>query len=260
MTPVNSDHMMNSAGRSQQIRIVIYTDQPLLAFGAAALLSSSAAFDATMADADVSRLVPLVTQMQPDLLLLDLTAEITIGLLKVLRATAPAARLILWGSKFSQELIVQARALGVTGFLPRALSNDQFLARLAAVAEGDEVVEAIQPQRSTKVDLTPRESQLVGLLAQGLRNKEIGSCLGITEGTVRIYLSRLFLKVGARDRLELAIFGLKNALCGQASWDGQNAFVTENDEERARPVLRSLLLVEPARRKGYSPLPQASGQ
>jgi DNA-binding CsgD family transcriptional regulator len=109
-----------------------------------------------------------------------------------------------------------------------------------------------KPAHSKTVDLTNRESQLVTLLAQGLKNKEIASCLGITEGTVRIYLSRLFAKIGARDRFEVAVFGLKNAYCGHASWDGQNAFVTESDADRARPVLRSLVLVEPQRRRGYS--------
>jgi DNA-binding CsgD family transcriptional regulator len=108
-----------------------------------------------------------------------------------------------------------------------------------------------KPEHSKTVELTNRESQLVSLLAQGLKNKEIAACLGITEGTVRIYLSRLFAKIGARDRFEVAVFGLKNAYCGQATWDGQNAFVTENDEERARPLLKSLVLVEPQRRRGY---------
>jgi len=119
------------------------------------------------------------------------------------------------------------------------------------VARGGQLFESPKPPRSTTVELTPRESQLVSLLVQGLRNKEIGSCLGITEGTVRVYLSKLFIKTGARDRLELAVFGLKNALCGQSSWDGRDAFVTENDEGRAKPLLRSLLLVEPVRRRGY---------
>jgi DNA-binding CsgD family transcriptional regulator len=108
--------------------------------------------------------------------------------------------------------------------------------------------------------LTPREAQLISLLVQGLRNKEIAACLGITEGTVRIYLTKLFIKAGARDRFELAVFGLKNAYCGHAFWDGQNAFVTEGDEARARPILRSLLLLRPKRQSGYERHAQASGE
>ena len=62
-------------------------------------------------------------------------------------------------------------------------------------------------------ELTPREKQLIALLAQGLRNREIADSLDITEGTVRIYLSKLYLKTGSRDRFELALLGLPNAPC-----------------------------------------------
>jgi hypothetical protein len=61
----------------------------------------------------------------------------------------------------------------------------------------------------------------------------------------------LFKKIGARDRFELALLGLKNTYCGEAFWDGQQGFVSAPEEERARPVLRNLVLVEPARRRGY---------
>jgi len=239
--------MRDELGSSQRIRVVIYTDQPLLADGALALLSASPMFEPRVADPDLSRLAPLVELEQPDLVLVDLTPEITVGLLGFLHSVAPSARLILWGRRFSEELRAQGAEVGVAGFIHQALPNDQFLSSLGTIAGGGEIFAAACPARSIRVDLTPRESQLVALLAQGLRNKEIGSCLGITEGTVRVYLSKLFIKVGARDRLELAVFGLKNAFCGQSSWDGRDAFVTENDEGRARPVLRSLVLVKPAR-------------
>jgi len=60
------------------------------------------------------------------------------------------------------------------------------------------------------ISLSKRQSELVGLLVQGLKNKEIASALGISEGTVKAYLTTLYEKVGARDRFELALFGLKN--------------------------------------------------
>ncbi len=57
--------------------------------------------------------------------------------------------------------------------------------------------------------LTAREAELVTLLASGLRNKEIAYALGITEGTVKVYLSKLFSKIGVSDRFELALFALR---------------------------------------------------
>jgi DNA-binding CsgD family transcriptional regulator len=58
--------------------------------------------------------------------------------------------------------------------------------------------------------LTPREGQLVSLVADGLKNKEIAEELCISEGTVRVYMSTLFRKLGVKDRYELALYGLKN--------------------------------------------------
>jgi DNA-binding NarL/FixJ family response regulator len=243
---------MKPNGDSVPVRLVLYTDDTVLALGALSLFSALPQFRAVAAEPGLANFVALVEQTGPDVVLLDLTPEMTVGLISTLRRAAPEARLILWGRSFSDELRYQARQAGVTGFLERNLSVEEFKESLVGLAGGGQNAVFKKPEHSKTVSLTRRESQLVTLLAQGLKNKEIAACIGISEGTVRIYLSKLFAKIGARDRFEVAVFGLKNAYCGQASWDGQNAFVTENDEERARPVLRSLVLVEPQRRRGYA--------
>ena len=251
---------MKHSGECPAACLVLYTDDTLLALGAAGVLSSFPQFRVLIAEPDLFSLVPFVEKVNPGIILVDLTPEITIGLISTLRKAAPDARLILWGRSFSEELRYQARQIGVTGFLMRGIPTHEFAKNLIDLAGGDDLSVAHKPAHSKTVSLTNRESQLVALLAQGLRNKEIAACIGITEGTVRIYLSKLFAKIGARDRFEVAVFGLKSAYCGQASWDGDNGFVTESDEERARPVLRSLVLVEPQRRRGYSRYATAVGK
>jgi len=250
---------MDSAGRERLIRIVVYTDDTVLGAGASLILSASRQFHVTNALPEASCLISLVAQVCPDVVLVELNPDMTLGLISMLRAAVPGSRLVIWGKSFSDEVLHQARELGVAAFLRRGRTTDQFVGDLISIAEGSHVFEAEKPPHTKTVPLTPRESQLVTLLAQGLRNKEIASCIGITEGTVRIYLSKLFVKIGARDRFEVAVFGLKNSYFGQASWDGRDGFVTENDEARARPVLRSLVLVEPGRRRGYAGLAKASG-
>jgi DNA-binding NarL/FixJ family response regulator len=240
--------------------ILVYSDEGVLAAGAATLLLSAGRFDVVLAKPELSSLIPQVERISPDLILLGLTSEMTLGFFSALRESLPTAPIIFWDRQFSDELVEQARELGAVWFLQRGHSADAFLSGVLKIASGAEPIPQSAPAHSTRVSLTPREAQLVTLLVQGLRNKEIGACLGITEGTVRIYLTKLFVKVGARDRFELAVFGLKNMNCGHAFWDGHNAFVTDVDEDRARPVLRSLLLVEPKRRKGYSQLAKASGE
>ncbi len=249
---------MTTGEMDRRYSILVYSDEGVLATGAASLLSSHGQFEVTLAEPELSSLIPEVLRISPDLILLALTSGMTLGFLSALRRASPTARIVLWDRQFSEELVDQAGDLGPIWFLLRGHSGEEFLNSISKIAEGEEPVPQSAPEGSTKVSLTPREAQLITLLVQGLRNKEIGSCLGITEGTVRIYLTKLFLKVGARDRFELAVFGLKNLYCGHAFWDGQNAFVTELDEQRARPALRSLLLLEPKRRKGYARLPQAA--
>lgn len=251
---------MKQALECSPARLVLYTDDGLLALGAATLLSSLPQFRVLTAEPDLASLVPFVEQVLPDIILVDLTPEITLGLISALRKAAPAARLILWGRTFSEELCYQARQIGVAGFLQRSGSTQNFAQNLVDLAGGDNLSATPEPDHSRTVPLTKRESQLVTLLAQGLKNKEIAACIGITEGTVRIYLSKLFAKIGARDRFEVAVFGLKNSFCGQASWDGRDGFVMESDEGRAKPVLRSLVLVEPQRRRGYTRRATAVGE
>jgi len=103
--------------------------------------------------------------------------------------------------------------LGVIGILNKRLSPDEFLQNLNAIAQGNvriepELMDAIIMAKTVK--LTKRESELVLLVAQGLKNKEIGAELNITENTVKAYLSRLFQKLNVKDRLDLALYGLKN--------------------------------------------------
>jgi DNA-binding NarL/FixJ family response regulator len=241
----------NTPGAGDGIRIMIATEEPLLALGATCLLRSTADFTVTNNPISYTALIPLLEEEQPDLLLIDLSPEITPALFAVARRSAPACRIVLWARALTDELAFQAAQCGVSGFARRTASNEELLDQLRRIAGGANDLARRTPPRGSTVPLTPRESQIVGLLAQGLKNKEIASCLGLSEGTVKSYLVHLSKKIGARDRFELALLGLKNTYCGEAFWDGQQGFVSAPEEERARPVLRNLVLVEPARRRGY---------
>src|SRR6185369_6799642 len=83
-------------------------------------------------------------------------------------------------------------------------------------------------------------------LSQGLKNKEIATTLMISEGTVKVYLSRLFQKVGVKDRFELALFGLKNLTTGQLPLNEKGG------RPGPMPGLRSLVLERPVERADTS--------
>jgi len=101
----------------------------------------------------------------------------------------------------------------IAGILRKQLSGELIIRCLTKVAAGElwferELMSSMLGARPVR--LSPREQQLVALVSQGLSNKQIASALVISEGTVKVYFSRLFRKVGVSDRFELALFGLQN--------------------------------------------------
>jgi DNA-binding NarL/FixJ family response regulator len=128
--------------------------------------------------------------------------------------------MILWVDEVTAEFASQAISLGVRGLLRRSLSIEIQARCLERVASGEMWVEKTLSNKllgTKRIALTPRERQLVVLVAQGLKNKEIAYTLGICEGTVKVYLCRLFAKTGVNDRLELALFALKNLFVSQTA-------------------------------------------
>ena len=150
--------------------------------------------------------------------LLDLTSEITFAVLTEMKHALGNSKIVLWVNNISTELAFQAMGLGVRGILRRTLPTDLQVKCLQKVQAGELWFEKALTDSflcARRVALTQREGQLVSLLSQGLKNKEIATTLMISEGTVKVYLSRLFQKVGVKDRFELALFGLKNLTTGQ---------------------------------------------
>jgi two-component system response regulator DesR len=159
---------------------------------------------------------------QPDILLVDLTAGVTFAVLSSLHEAVSSAKIVLWVHQISTELALQAMSLGVRGILRKTLPVETLLRCLSRVHEGElwfekTLTDSIMSAR--RYTLTRREGQLVSLLSNGLKNKEIATALNISEGTVKVYLSRLFQKLGVKDRFELALYGLKNLTPGGGSLD-----------------------------------------
>ncbi len=146
------------------------------------------------------------------LVLLDITAGLTFADLSELHAQAPESPVVLWADNLPLELTFKTLEFGVRGIVQRNSHPDALAESLRKVAGGELQIgfgapnEVQQPRR--KVSLTPREREIVSLLKQGMRNKQIAGEMNITEGTVKIYLFRLFHKLGVRNRFELARCGI----------------------------------------------------
>jgi len=212
--------------------VLLCTDEPILAEGLSKILSDSGALTLSSWCADPGELGAQVEEHRPELLLIDLTSEVNFAVLSGLHQIARQARMVLWVHTISTELALQAMSLGIRGILRKTLPVDTLVRCLTRVHEGElwfekALTDSIMTAR--RYSLTRREGQLVTLLAQGLKNKEIATALHISEGTVKVYLSRLFQKLGVKDRFELALYGLKNLAPGASSLDSG----TEDTAKRA---------------------------
>jgi two-component system nitrate/nitrite response regulator NarL len=212
--------------------VLLCTDEPILAEGLVRFLAGAEDLDLISCCPGIDELPAQMELHKPNLLLMDLTTGITLGVLRGIHEASPHARIVLWVRSISSELALQAMSLGVQGILRKTLPTNTLLLCLTKVNQGElwfekALTDSILSARH--YSLTRREGQLVGLLSQGLKNKEIATALTISEGTVKVYLSRLFQKLGVKDRFELALYGLKNlspgggALEASSHGDGQES-------------------------------------
>jgi len=200
-----------------RIQVLLYTRQPFVARGFACVLHGRREFHLIAACDSLNRTAECLRNAAPDLVLIHLTSRLGLDELHGLRVAAGRSRLVLWGDGLVGEFAFQAMQLGVHGILPGDMTVDAVLAALQNVHRGvlcfeGDVMDAVLLQR--RVSLTKRQGQVIALVAEGLKNKEIANRLGVTEGTVKVYLYKLFRKLGVNDRLDMALFGLKNFFAG----------------------------------------------
>ena len=226
-------------------RIVLYSDQPILAQGLRSVLAGAPGYELHSVAITMPALMEIMATQQPDIVLMDLTSEVTFGALSEMKRAMANTKIVLWVHTISTELAFQAMGLGVRGILRKTLPTDLLTKCLEKVQEGELWFEKALTDSffsAKRIALTQREGQLVSLLSQGLKNKEIATALLISEGTVKVYLSRLFQKLGVKDRFELALYGLKNLTAGQGALDRTQGDHPPRAGALPLPGLRSIVL------------------
>jgi DNA-binding NarL/FixJ family response regulator len=149
------------------------------------------------------------------------------GVPQLMRRTTkalPSVPVVVWQRANAAEASLHALELGASGILHDSSSAADIIACLSTVQEGHVWVPKSVAQASLdfrRYRLSPREWQVMGLVSRGLCNKEIAYSMGITEGTTKVYLSRMFDKLEVSDRYELALLGLRHFTYSPASGPGR---------------------------------------
>ena len=194
----------------KNLKLLAYTANQIFAKGLQALLEPGIQVLAVSPSA--GKLVALTEAFEPDILLLDeLRADLS-GLSAVSRRF-PAVKIIAWINSDSPELSMQLMEAGAVALLQNNCAEQELIDCIDSVVKGEPFIPAgLQTAMwtSRRCKITPREGELMLRISQGLTNKEIAWQLKITEGTVKVYLSRLFTKLGVTDRYELALVTLRN--------------------------------------------------
>jgi DNA-binding NarL/FixJ family response regulator len=211
------------------VRVLLVDDDQLMRAGLRAVLSSDAGIEVVGEAATGRAAVARVRALRPDLVLMDVRMPDLDGIAatREVLATSPDVKVVILTTFEDDDYIFGALSAGASGFLLKRTTPEELLAAIHTVAAGDSllspsvtriVLERLARQPAPQVagsavaDLTPREREVLGLVARGLSNGEIAAALVIEESTVKTHVKRILGKLGLRDRIQAVIFAYESGI------------------------------------------------
>jgi two-component system nitrate/nitrite response regulator NarL len=214
------------------MRVLLIDDHALFRMGLVELLERRG-IEVVAAVGDCKDGIELVTQAQPDVVLLDMRMpEMTgIQVLETLREAGAGMPIVMLTTSRDESDVIQSLQGGASGYLLKDMEPDDLITALDDIVRGNTVVapeltmvlaRAVRGEPSTEdgkqktmADLTPREKEILCLLAEGQSNKVIARNLGITDGTVKLHVKAILRKLDVHSRVEAAVIAVEQNLCAR---------------------------------------------
>lgn len=200
------------------IRILIVDDHPIMRVGITALLASSKEMEVIAQAGSGEEAVKLHAQYSPDITLMDLRLPGINGVetIRSIRNRSSKARFIVLTTYEGDEDIYQAMEAGASGYLVKGMPQEMLINAIKKVHTGGRYlpppVSQALTSRTRDSNLSNREREVLGLLANGKSNREIAGELGITEATVKCHVSVILMRLNASDRTQAVVTALQRGL------------------------------------------------
>ncbi|MFK4088064.1 response regulator [Kribbella sp. NPDC020789] len=206
------------------VRVVVADDQRVVRDGLVTLLKLLPGIDVVAAASDGAEAVELVAEHNPDVLLVDLRMPVVDGVeaTRQVRTDHPATEVVVLTTYSDDDSVLSALRAGARGFLTKDADAESIGRAIEAAAAGQSILDAEVQRRLIEgattapkpVDagLTPRELDVLRLIAEGLSNTEIARRLVVSEATVKTHINHLFAKANLRDRAQAVAYAYRLGL------------------------------------------------
>lgn len=216
------------------IRVGIIDDQPLFLNGVIDALMAQSDMEVVGHVASLGDAIQLIQENEPDVIVVGVSLpDDRFESLDAVVTKYPTVRILVLSDSSDEERICDAIARGLSGYLPRGTSGPELVDAVRALNQG---IGCISPTLAGRLlmyanqggssmtrprdrlrTLTPREKQIISMLAVGFSNREIGNKLDLNEGTVKYYMTSILGKLQVRNRVEAALFARYQGVVWQAS-------------------------------------------
>jgi DNA-binding NarL/FixJ family response regulator len=211
-----------------QIRLLIVDDHAVVRLGLRTLLESEPDLRVVAEAGTAEEALVQVENHRPDVVILDIQLPGRSGLdaCRDIRQKFPQTQVVMLTSSVNENFAVEALRAGAVGYVLKQVGGDELVRAIHAAQRGEI---ALDPKTATRViarlndlqkkteadafrDLSPREMDVLALVARGWSNKEIGQALNLSEITARNYVTTMLEKLHLRNRVELATYAVQNHL------------------------------------------------
>jgi DNA-binding NarL/FixJ family response regulator len=214
---------------SNLVRVLLVDDDDLMRAGLRSVLSSDETIEVVGEAGDGRDALAQIRELRPDLVLMDIRMPDLDGIAATREALAvsPEVKVVVLTTFEQDDYIFDALNAGASGFLLKRTKPEELISAIHTVADGDSLLSpsvtrrvidrmAAQPVPAVPGErlevLTPREREVLELIARGLSNREIADAFVIEESTVKTHVKRILMKLRLRDRVQAVIFAYENGL------------------------------------------------